>query len=342
MERNEVLNFYLSDLRRSAKLSVEQVCACTKIQARFVEAIEAGDWNNVPSNTHLRAFSLAMAKASGGDETQASILVRRLLAATAPVEAPSAGGRGFDTPAPALSKQEALPRPNFNAGQGVLAAAGPAASLGAPMAASSLAAASLRLRSLPLSALLTLLALAGSLSYGAAWTMEHWRQRQVSAVLGSSSPTDAMGAGLKVPASSDAAPAAGPSVGIAGKASLPMGLPKSHAAAIAQPFQASAALGVSVPLTLRARRACWLVLEIDGKRLPTITLQDGEKLTWPVAQRAVLLAGNVGALRVWWQGDGQGYLGELDQRANAMVFERGHRPRLDASAALSLPVGIPQ
>ena len=32
--------------------------------------------------------------------------------------------------------------------------------------------------------------------------------------------------------------------------------------------------------TLRARRPCWLVLEIDGQRLPTVTMKDGDKLNW--------------------------------------------------------------
>jgi hypothetical protein len=85
-----------------------------------------------------------------------------------------------------------------------------------------------------------------------------------------------------------------------------------------------------------------LVLELDGQRLPTMTLQDGDKLNWSVSRRAVLLAGNVGALRIWWQGENLGYLGELGQRANALVFEPGKAPRLDPSSALKLPAGIPE
>jgi hypothetical protein len=95
-------------------------------------------------------------------------------------------------------------------------------------------------------------------------------------------------------------------------------------------------------MTLRARRACWLVLELDGERLPTITMQDGDKLRWTVAKKARLLAGNVGALRVWWMHDNWGYLGELGQRANAIIFEPGKAPRLDRSQALSLPPGVPE
>lgn len=329
MERNEVLDSYLSDLRRSAKLSVEQVCLRTKIQQRFVVALEAGRWSEVPSNTHLRAFSLALAKACGGDEAHAAALVRRLLAATAPVPDLETGARGFDTPSPSPAvAREPLSMVAFPAPRAALAPAGASPALDGPMKASPLLAASARLRSLPLSMLLSLLALAGTLSYSAAWSVEHWRQREVSAILGAAGPL-----GVSIPAAEAAAPSTA-----AGGAAPASALPGAETAALAA-GEASAPLA---GLTLRARRACWLVLEIDGKRLPTVTMLDGDKLNWGVSQRAVLLAGNVGALRVWWQGDNDGYLGELDQRANALVFERGKQPRLDPSAAMALPVGIPQ
>jgi hypothetical protein len=335
MERNEVLNLYLCELRRAAKLSVEQVCARTKIQPRFVDAIEAGHWSEVPSNTHLRAFSLAMAKACGGDEAHAANLVRRLLSVTAPVPTAETGGRGFDTPAPAPSlAMEPMNSVAFQSPQPAFASAGQAPGMGAALGSSSLVAASDRLRSLPLSVLLTLLALAGTLSYGAAWSVEHWRQREISEVLGSQ-------VGEASPMASSSAGTPGMPA-LAGAASAQKGAPAAVAGTQAAAAPASGVVAPVLDLTLRARRACWLVLDIDGKRLPTITMQDGDKFNWNVSQRAVLLAGNLGALRVWWQGDNLGYLGDLDQRANAMVFERGHAPHLDPSAALDLPVGIPQ
>jgi hypothetical protein len=338
MDRKDVLNFYLADLRRSAKLSVEQVCLRTKIQARFVDAIESGNFGEVPSNTHLRAFCLALAKASGGDEAHTAALVRAQLAASAPVAA-EGGGRGFDTPPPApiLSSQARPQADGFAATEALLAGAGAGAG-NAGLASSSLVAASARLRSLPLSVLLSLLALAGTLSYGAAWSVEHWRQHQISQLLGVSSENAP---------SANAPGASGPSLG--GPAQAPAPSKALPAAALSAPSAAAApassapgAAGPLMQLSLRARRACWLVLEIDGKRLPTVTMQDGDKLNWNVSQRAVMLAGNLGALRVWWLGDNQGYLGDLDTRANAVVFERGKLPRVDPSAALPLPAGIPQ
>ena len=334
MDSSEALDAYLSELRRSAKLSVEQVCLRTKIQARYVAALEAGRWGEVPSNTHLRAFSLAMAKACGGDEALAAALVRRVLAAIAPVSDAAAGTRGFDTPSPApFVAQAPLAAVPAQGGRPALVAAGPAQALGPQIRTSSVAAASARLRSLPLAVLLSLLALAGTLSYAAAWSVEHWRQRSDSTAMDTQAPVEAPAQASPAPAGTGAATAS------AGReaATAPAVQP---AAAVAQ--ERSAPASPAAGLTLRARRACWLVLEVDGRRLPTVTMQDGDKLNWSVTQRAVLLAGNVGALRIWWQGDNQGYLGDLGQRANAVVFEPGKPPRIDKSAALKLPAGVPE
>ncbi|HXC62896.1 MAG TPA: helix-turn-helix domain-containing protein [bacterium] len=316
MDQPQTLASYLSGLRAEAGMTVEQVCHSTKIQARYIQALEQGRYGDLPSNTHLRAFALAAAKACGGGEAAAAALVEALLHASAPLT-PS---RGFDSPAPRPSAPAAAPGPEHAAGPGGplprLAMEGPA--LEAP--ASSLAAASARLRGLPLLALLALLAVAGLLSYGAAWGMDQWRLHRDHAALAAAS-----------------APAALP-----GEAPAALS-PTAAAAPVAQAADTAQTAGViATRLTLRARRPCWLVLEIDGQRLPTVTLKDGDKLNWSVHQRAVLLAGNVGALRVWWNGDNFGYLGELGHRANAIVFEGGHAPRYDKTAALKLPPGVPE
>jgi hypothetical protein len=313
-DQPQTLAAYLNGLRADAGMSVEQVCHATKIQARYIQALEQGRYGDLPSNTHLRAFALAAAKACGGGEATAAALVEALLHASAPLT-PS---RGFDSPAPRPAAPSA-PSPAAPSGTGGalprLAAAGPA--LEAP--ASSLAAASARLRGLPLMALLGLLALAGLLSYGAAWGMDQWRLHRDRAVLAAATAASAL------PVSAAALS------------------PTAAAAPVAQAADSSAPGGViATRLTLRARRPCWLVLEIDGQRLPTVTLKDGDKLNWSVHQKAVLLAGNVGALRVWWNGDNFGYLGELGRRANAIVFEGGHAPRYDKTAALKLPPGVPE
>jgi hypothetical protein len=314
MDQPQTLASYLSGLRADAGMTVEQVCHATKIQARYIQALEQGRYGDLPSNTHLRAFALAAAKACGGGEAGAAALVEALLHASAPLT-PS---RGFDSPAPRPAAPVAPIPPAASGPAGALprlAAAGPA--LEAP--ASGLAAASARLRGLPLMALLGLLALAGLLSYGAAWGMDQWRLHRDHAALA------AAAAALALPASASALS------------------PTAAAAPLAQAADASQAGGVAATrLTLRARRPCWLVLEIDGQRLPTVTLKDGDKLNWSVHQKAVLLAGNVGALRVWWNGDNFGYLGELGHRANAIVFEGGHTPRYDKAAALKLPPGVPE
>ena len=91
--RDESLNLYLSGLRAQAGLSLEAVCSRTKIQARYVSALEEGRYQAVPSNTHLRAFSVAIAQACGGDKAQVDRLVGRILSAAAPVAIPRASGQ---------------------------------------------------------------------------------------------------------------------------------------------------------------------------------------------------------------------------------------------------------
>jgi hypothetical protein len=320
MERDEALNLYLRHLREAAGLDLAVVCERTKIQRRFVEALEEGRYGALPSNTHLRAFSLAVAQVCGGDVEKTALLVRRVLAASAYAAEAS---RSFDTPAPApaeLVRPVAPPVATAPLGRDpALAADGPglnAAISGEP--ARGLAAASARLHKVPLPLLLALLGLAGLLSYSASWGLERWyRHRALNT------------------AALEAAPAVLASAALASAPPTPTAVPSPAA-----PVAGAAAEG-SV-LMLRARRPCWLVLSIDGERLPTITMQDGDKLRWSVKQKAVLLAGNIGALRVWWMGDNWGYLGELGQRVNGLVFVPGKAPKFDKSAALPLPPGIPE
>lgn len=95
-------------------------------------------------------------------------------------------------------------------------------------------------------------------------------------------------------------------------------------------------------LSLRARRPCWVVLEIDGLRLPTVLLEPDKKETWKVSQKAVVLFGNVGAVRVWWRGQNLDYLGALGARKNGVVFELGQAWIEDPDQALALPPGVPE
>jgi hypothetical protein len=94
-------------------------------------------------------------------------------------------------------------------------------------------------------------------------------------------------------------------------------------------------------LALRAKRPCWVALVIDGKRLPVVFLEPDKRERWMVGQKAVLLAGNIGAVRVWWRGDNLGYFGELGERMNGVVFEAGKPWRKDPSEDLALPPGVP-
>ncbi len=337
----ENLAGYLAGLRRSAGLDVEAVCARTKIQARFVEALEAGRWGELPSNTHVRAFSVAIARACGTDGTRAADLALRTLAATAPVPARPGGDRSFDTPAPPPSLAHKA-GPEGAPLEPVYAAA---RREGGEARGSAMLEASARLRALPLGLLLALLGAAGSLSFLAAWSVQRWRDREAAAILAAATPAAATAATAPGahPAAAVPAPGAlggGPVGRLAPEAMRAYDAASAGASVSASGTAAGADAGAPTSLVLRARRPCWLVLKVDGRPPETLTLADGQKVRFQVDDRAVLLAGNIGALRVWWQGDNLGYLGPLDRRTNGLVFERGHEPRPDPGADLPLPAGI--
>jgi cytoskeletal protein RodZ len=94
-------------------------------------------------------------------------------------------------------------------------------------------------------------------------------------------------------------------------------------------------------LSLRSRRPTWVVLVIDGKRLPTVFLERDKREYWKVRQKAVMLSGNIGAVRVWWRGENLGYFGGLGERMNGIVFEPGKPWRKDKAEELALPPGVP-
>jgi transcriptional regulator with XRE-family HTH domain len=321
--REEALNTYLQRLRRESGLSLAQVCERTKIQERYVQALEEGRFGELPSNTHLRAFSLALTHAEGGDSEHAALLVRRVLNAVAAPGAATIVSASPERTAPTPKAARPLPVTAEPRGLRPVAAAvalpqREAVAEAAQAAEGLLQGASQRLRALPWQALLVLVGGAVFLSGGLLWGVHLWQQRAVAAPQ----------AGAEAPAAAGVA-AASPA-------------PATAAVVGAPDAPAPAAPVAATSLILRARRPCWLVLEIDGQRLPTITMQDGDKRAWPVTQRAVLLAGNIGALRVWWRGDNLGYLGELGSRANGMVFEPGHAFRTDKAAKLALPAGVPE
>ncbi len=332
------LKEHLLRLRREAGLTVEQVCERTKIQSRFVRALEEGRFGELPSNAHLRAFSLALAQVCGGDSEQTALWVRRTLASVAapgatdgkePSLTPSQRGAG----AGPLQAQAKGPLGSPLAAAAIPAAPGIAlrrpdpARLAAHEAAQAaeglLQGASQRLKALPWQALLVLAGGASLLSVGLLWGVHHWRQQLPVTVPGTSAQ-----AGPGEPAAAEKS---------AEKAPL-----KAGAKAEAVQSTAMAAPVPAAELTLRARRPCWLVIQIDGQRLPTVTMQDGDKRSWPVSQKAVLLAGNIGALRVWWRGENLGYLGELGNRVNGLVFEPGKPFRVDSGVRLPLPAGVPE
>jgi transcriptional regulator with XRE-family HTH domain len=97
----------------------------------------------------------------------------------------------------------------------------------------------------------------------------------------------------------------------------------------------------SEELVLRAKKATWASLLLDGQALPLVALAHGEKRHFQVQARAVLLLGDASAVRLWWRGENLGYLGAKPGPLNGLVFERGMKWHKDSAQDLPQPEGAP-
>src|SRR5262245_32752434 len=105
------LGDWLLGLRSASGFSSEELATRTKIHPRFIDALERGDLQSLPSPVHARAFALAYAKACGASEEEALNRVREAFASpTASAPAPGA-------PAPAPQEPHPLIHPPADAGR---------------------------------------------------------------------------------------------------------------------------------------------------------------------------------------------------------------------------------
>ena len=93
---------WLRARREQAGLDEEALCARTKIHPKFIRALESGEWNALPSRTHLRSFAIAYAKACDADPQRAAELAAKALGRPAP-------------PAPAPATPDSPPRLRYQA-----------------------------------------------------------------------------------------------------------------------------------------------------------------------------------------------------------------------------------
>jgi cytoskeleton protein RodZ len=277
---------WLIQQRRGAKMSLAALSERTKIMVKYLEALEEGDLEGLPTLVHARAFALAYARACGADEEEA---LRRVAEALSPKakaqEAPASKAKAAEAPLPPAAPSDA-PAPEPQAPPALPGQALPWKTWAVVAAASV--------------AFLFLLHTA------------------VSCVKGSPSR----------PLEGSPAATAQVTAQVPSQTAAPQGL---SPASQAEPAE----------LALRSKRPCWVLLVVDGKRLPVVFLEPDKRERWMVQQKAVMLAGNIGAVRVWWRGDNLGYFGELGQRMNGVVFENGKPWRKDPAEDLALPPGVP-
>lgn len=294
----EKLAWMMRQNRLKAGMSEAQVIQKTKIHHRILEALEEGDFKKMPSPAHLRAFVLAVTRACDGDEK-------------AILEAWRESGLAFQE----VSHQRlpsALPPRN----EPVPARVDPAeaAPLSRRAEPSQPGAASLWLKAN--SAWFVWVGLA----LGAALIL--W---MISAL----TPRHHPGMDEKTePARVSEAPSPAPQ-------------PATPVASSGEPEKSAqvAQTGNHVPgeLYLRARADCWVLLSIDGKVKPVVNMVKSEKRFFKVRKRAVLLAGDSGALKIGWEGNSLGYLGNRGESMNGVVFEPGKGFMSDHGQDLPVP-----
>ena len=308
---------WLRRAREAAGLDEESICQKTKIHPKFIRALEAGQYDVLPSSTHVRSFAVAYAKVCEADEVEVLKLVAQ------------ATGRE-----PVNAVPETAPSPE-------------AAALAAPPRLGNLRRAPELEQDDQVEGRWSLWA---GMALGVAVLL--WALTQLTA------PRQSGDAVEKVPVDSSSvveskAPGKTEAKKVAAeKKSRPQLVPpsKKESTRVSSSDKTSGAAGMAVAagatgqgdqnITLRSRRDCWLVVELDGKRLPVVILAAEEKKVFYFKDKLVLLAGNAGALKGWYNGDSVGWLGDLGQRVNGLVFERGKSMHRDPEQSLELPMGI--
>jgi cytoskeletal protein RodZ len=329
----------LSEARSRAGLSLAQVSQVTKIHTRFLQALEEGRLQEIPSPTHVRAFALAAMRACYGDEKQVQQLWNEMTAPAVPeaaVEDKKAEPPLQEAAAPAAAvipkeTSQAAPSPSP-----VPRATEPAKSHSPSK----------------------VWAMWAMMAFGVVlvlWVLSLLTRRAPEPPATAAFP--AADSSLTLTETGSALPgrervlrerlrAQGAASALAsltgsGQAGAPLSHRSKAPRAAAGDSAASTVTAARTSLGLRARQACWLVLKVDGQLLEPVALRKGEKRYWDVAKKAVLLAGNIGALRVWWEGGNLGYLGPKGERANGLVFEVGKKWHKDSAQALPLPEPLP-
>jgi cytoskeleton protein RodZ len=260
--------------REDLGYSLEEAQAATKIRLRYLQAIEAGRYGDLPGPVYTRGFIRSYAAFLGLDG-------RALAAAWPPAE---------EAPGPAAAPDagsEHAPGAPGSAGGSPAGGGGP----GGPPATD--AAVPLRPRPAPHLGLaarrpvvLALLAIALVAVVAAALT---WRAGQGSrgpAAPAAATPT----AAAKATTSATAAPASPPATPTATAPAAPTLAVRRGTDAAGNPVATYTVSGArSVTVSVRATARCWLDVSVDGTAAdPNLTLEPGQTRTWQ-AQRQVTM-----------------------------------------------------
>ena len=292
---------WLKALRQEAGYSVDEVCEKTKVHPKFVKALEDGEFQALPSRMHLKAFALTYVQVCGGDRDIAVEKIQQILSR---VELP---GRN-----PSAARESGRLRPGSDV---------PAAEESEGF----------------FSRLPVMLYIVMALGVGLSFLL-------FFSVVRNRLP-------LRQTNSSVAVVSDAPAKQVAQAAETQEEQPvDEQMAAESENEDTTDSKEVSAgedadtdtaELVFRARKDCWFVLEVDGIRQPVTVMDEGEKITWNIREKAVLLAGDIGALKIGWMGENLGYLGRLGEMANGLTFKKGTNGwGRDSRQELSLPPSL--
>lgn len=291
-DRHVDFGTFLRQAREQSGVTLRELAVTTKISTRVLESLERNDPSKLPGGIFSRAFVRAYAREVGLDpEAAVSRFVAAFPDASGAEDLPSA--TGADEAGSFEQRRHTLK----TAARFVVVAA--------------------------------LLAAFGFLFYSsrrlAVQRAEPPAAPVPAPVADPSVPVAAQNEAPAPPAASSDSAAAPASAGEAPDApDLPPVEPEPPVPAAAAQPRAAASARAPLAVVLAASGDCWLSITVDGVRVPSRTLQAGERIEFRVQRSITMTAGSAGALEVTLNGRPARPLGETGQVVTTTITAAGY------------------
>jgi cytoskeletal protein RodZ len=296
VRENDVASFgeNLRRARQERKITLQDICATTKISSRMLQALEDERFDLLPGGIFNKGFVRAYARCVGLNEEKT---VAEYLAA--------AKVAGPDTDMQALSSQVTSAREVPNEPWPVSAAG-----------------------------LMGILAVLVALAVGGWWLKEHRREVREQAGAGQKVVSQVPSAAPSAAPVANTAVAENASQGAATDAAKPAALPvtqpvapPSVAPAVQSPGAAAKERTAPVEISISATKRAWISVQSDGKTVETVTLDPENpglrSRSYKAREKLMLTVGNPAGLTVTYNGKPTGTLGTAGERATITFTPQG-------------------